>query len=165
MKNLMKVTLMLIVIGATMLTVCGAAFADYGFSPTYKGYGFEQAQSNIEGNNGADQGTTNGARPSSGVLRVDLWGYIDYADGYPGSWNANVTGGSGIYSYEWNLQGVGIISTANTAHYNFSTSGRGGRGTLTVTVWDSAGNSTRDSRLIVVKTASGNYPAPGQWGF
>jgi hypothetical protein len=173
MKNRFRVILITVVIYAVMASLCSAACADYGFSQkTNTGYGFSPSSNTGYGFGESRKSdctdpapSRNSAAGNGARLTLSFQGYIDIPDNSAGSWNAYVSGGTAPYRYVWNLERVGTISTSNTAHYSFKTQGRGGRGNLTLTVWDSAGQCIQESRLIVVKAGNGQFPQYGLWGF
>ncbi|MGV8124952.1 MAG: PKD domain-containing protein [Candidatus Xenobiia bacterium LiM19] len=174
MNNRVKVTVTTVVLLALMLTACGTAYADYGFSPsTNSGYGLGQKNENEISEPpqnykpGSGAGSTAGSTPraEASPLQASLCGNIDFMDGSNGCWSANATGGVAPYRYEWSLEGAGVFSTSSTAQRSFHTAGKGGRGNLTLTVWDSAGNCAKVSRLVVIKAKNGQYPQAGLWGF
>jgi hypothetical protein len=170
MKKSLGILMMAAALLAAVLTAHSAAYADYGFSQsTNSGYGLGDRQKNDcennNQNNKSGKGSADSQKTESSPLQVSFHGYIDFADGGTGSWSADVLGGSAPYRYEWNLEGAGTISTYSTAQRTFQTAGKGGRGNLTLTVWDSAGHSVQVSRLVVVKAKNGQYPQYGIWGF
>ncbi|MDQ7826416.1 MAG: PKD domain-containing protein [Candidatus Eremiobacteraeota bacterium] len=169
MKNRLRASVMMTVILAAMLAATCAAFADYGFGPsTNSGHGFGQSDNGGQRAPSRDTVPGNGSGGSSGSqaspLTVSFHGSIDFVDGATGNWSASASGGKAPYRYQWNLEGAGTISSCQTAQRSFQTGGRGGRATLTVTVWDADGQRDSVSRLVVVKARNGQYPSSGQHG-
>lgn len=166
MNKSLGTLMMTAVLLVAIMTACSAAYADYGFSPsTNSGYGLGDRQKNDCETGNRNHRTAGSQKTESSPLQISFQGYIDFVDGGTGSWSADVLGGSAPYRYEWNLEGAGVISTYSTAQRTFQNGGKGGRGNLTLTVWDSTGRSVQVTRLIVVKTKNGQYPQYGRWGF
>jgi|GEM_PF-4430909 len=166
MKKSLGILMMAAALLVAIMTVCSAAYADYGFSQsTNSGYGLGDRQKNDSETGSKNHSSASSQKTESSPLQVSLQGYIDFADGGTGCWSADVTGGSAPYRYEWNLEGAGTISTYSTAQRTFQNGGKGGRGNLTLTVWDATGRSVQVTRLIVVKAKNGQYPQYGIWGF
>lgn len=168
MNNRLKVIVTTMALLAAMLTACGTAYADYGFSPsTNSGYGLGQKNEISDPPQNYKPGSRAGSttRAQASPLQISFHGYIDFVDGSTGSWSVDATGGVAPYRYEWSLEGAGTISTYSTAQRSFHTAGKGGRGNLTIKVWDSAGHCEQVSRLVVIKAKNGQYPQAGHWGF